>query len=698
MKRVRVALAATLLLVFLAGGLGFSADSSSAAESNTNRLIPEDSIDRVILVSIDSMNSDYVFNDRYNRDFSLTPNIGELTKNGVAYQDATGVLAAVTQVNHVAMVSGSYAEKIGFVDNFLIRDWENPLSIDWPYKNPEFILVDTIFEAMERENPEYTSAVVAQTNCVGMPIWADYQVAPSALSDSVKREFPGIHKFPAREMYNDSVDSPVMDYALEILDKKDPDMMLLHLGFLDAVQHDFGHGSKEAWAAVHWADHQVGRLLRYLSESGKLNRTLVVLVADHGQSNILIPVDFQALMNEHGIECRVLPLQSHGNIFLKNREDLDEAVAALWETGVVDGVWGGDALDEVHMRTPYTGDIFFSVRPPYYNALPNTGKPFFIFRAPDVGSHGGLSELYVPVVFFGPKVDRGVLHQGGASLVDIAPTIVDLTGLPLPNDSQGKVLGVRNDDYGESPLITYHQEEATAQRVGKYPIFMFLISLTLLIAFAALLNFRLTPVRGIANSALSFIGMPLRTQFGLALLSLLTVLLVLIAVSWLDLQTIYSDVPGIHPDSLIAPNYTFIPAGAVTMSWHPVFVIFMAIIVLGGIVGALVSKYLLKVRFASALAVFLISVIPIALAETVYFLTAVFMTIPSSSIFMVTHLFVFVGLGFSLIYGAAALRRMSDRSWWRISIPVAVFGFLVGFISIYVMLMGVLYPEYLYSL
>jgi hypothetical protein len=74
MKRVRTAVVAVLLLVFMAGGLWVSADSSPATESGTARIIPEDSIDRVILVSIDSMNSDYVFNDQYNRDFSLTPN------------------------------------------------------------------------------------------------------------------------------------------------------------------------------------------------------------------------------------------------------------------------------------------------------------------------------------------------------------------------------------------------------------------------------------------------------------------------------------------------------------------------------------------------------------------------------------------------------------------------------------------------
>jgi hypothetical protein len=693
MRRILLATVALLLLVSLLGALQVSADTGPAAAPTTGRLIPEDSIDRVVIIVIDSMNSDYIFNNHQNQNFMLTPNIGELVKNGVAFANATASLPAMTQTSHLTIVSGAYTEKFGIPGNVVIK---NPLggwggvTVVQPWEHPEMITGDTIFKAMERANPEYTSAIVAGKNYVGVPIWADYQVAPSKLSDSVKEELPNIYTFPSK-LYSDSNDSVVMDFVLEVLKKKDPDVMLVNLGWVDETQHNFCFGSKESLAAVHWADNQVGRLVEYLKSSGKLDNTLLVLTADHGQSNVFKPFDFHAFLSERGIDCMVIPELTSGHVFLRNREDMDRAVAALWETGIVDGVWGGDDRNEIHIVTPYTGDIYFSVIPPYYNAIPKAMTPFFVF-GPDgqKGTHAGLSETSVPLVFFGPKVDRGVLHQGGAKLVDIVPTIVDLTGLPLPDDAQGTVLPVRNDTYTEAPQISYFLEEAKAQRVGYFPVFLFVIGLGLVVAFVLTLGFRFRSVKG---SALAFLEMPLRTQVALAILSLLAVFLIVAATNFLDVQTIYSVVPGVHPDSLIAErlsDYAHIPGGQITVSFHFIFLYFLAGILVGSLVSALVSKYLLKVSFTSTLMNFSIFVLPMALIGAIYFIVAAFYTIPLSSINCVSNGFLWAGFGLSLLFGAVSLRKMSGKSWWRVAIPIAIFGLIVGFYSIYSILIGVL--------
>lgn len=693
MRGILLATVALLLLVSLLGALQVSADTGPAAAPTTGRLIPEDSIDRVVIIVIDSMNSDYIFNNHQNQNFMLTPNIGELVKNGVAFANATASLPAMTQTSHLTIVSGAYTEKFGIPGNVVIK---NPLggwggiTVVQPWEHPEMITGDTIFKAMERANPEYTSAIVAGKNYVGVPIWADYQVAPSKLSDSVKEELPNIYTFPSK-LYSDSNDSVVMDFVLEVLKKKDPDVMLVNLGWVDETQHNFCFGSKESLAAVHWADHQVGRLVEYLKSSGKLDNTLLVLTADHGQSNVFKPFDFHAFLSERGIDCMVIPELTSGHVFLRNQEDMDRAVAALWETGIVDGVWGGDDRNEIHIVTPYTGDIYFSVIPPYYNAIPKAMTPFFVF-GPDgqKGTHAGLSETSVPLVFFGPKVDRGVLHQGGAKLVDIVPTIVDLTGLPLPDDAQGTVLPVRNDTYTEAPQISYFLEEAKAQRVGYFPVFLFVIGLGLVVAFVLTLGFRFRSVKG---SALAFLEMPLRTQVALAILSLLAVFLIVAATNFLDVQTIYSVVPGVHPDSLIAErlsDYAHIPGGQITVSFHFIFLYFLAGILVGSLVSALVSKYLLKVSFTSTLMNFSIFVLPMALIGAIYFIVAAFYTIPLSSINCVSNGFLWAGFGLSLLFGAVSLRKMSGKSWWRVAIPIAIFGLIVGFYSIYSILIGVL--------
>jgi hypothetical protein len=389
----------------------------------------------------------------------------------------------------------------------------------------------------------------------------------------------------------------------------------------------------------------------------------------------------------------VIPELTSGHVFLRDQGDMDRAVAALWETGVVDGVWGGDDRNKIHIVTPYTGDIYFSVRPPYYNAIPKAMAPFFVF-GPDgqKGTHAGLSETSVPLVFFGPKVDRGVLHQGGACLTDIVPTIVDLTGLPLPNDSQGTVLPVRNDLYTEAPQIPYSLEETKAQRVGYFPVFLFVIGLGLLVALVLTMGFRFLPFKGIKGSALAFLEMPLRTRLALALLSLLSVFLTVVSTTFLDVQTIYSDVPGIPPDSLIAErlaDYAHIPGGQVTISFHFVFLYFLAGILLGSLISALVSKYLLKVGFTSTLVTFPIFVIPMAAIGAIYFIIAAFVAIPLTSITCVSNSFLWAGLGLSLLFGTVALRQMSGKTWWRVAIPIAIFGFIVGYYSLYTILMGI---------
>jgi len=485
-----------------------------------------------------------------------------------------------------------------------------------------------------------------------------------------------------------------MDFVLEVLEKKDPDVMLINLPWVDEAQHNYCFGSRESLAAVHWADHQVGRLIQCLKSSGKLDNTLIVLTADHGQSNVFKPFDFHAFLAERGIDCMVIPELTWGHVFLQKEEDMDRAVSALWETGIVDGVWGGDDRNEIHVVTPYTGDIVFSVRPPYYNAIPKAKVPFFVF-GPDgqKGTHGGLSETSVPLVFFGPKVDRGVLHQGGASLVDIVPTLVELTGLPLPDDSQGTVLPVRNDMYTEAPQISYFLEEANAQRVGYFPVFLFVIALALLVAFVLTLGFRFLPIRGIKGRVLAFLEMPLRNRLALALLALLAVLLIVVSTSFLDVQTIYSDVPGVPPDTLIAErlaDYAHIPGGQVVVSFHFVFLYFLVGILLGSLISALVSKYLLKVSFTSTLVTFPIFVLPMALIGAVYFIIAAFVTIPLSSITCVSNSFLWAGFGLSLLFGTVALRKMSGKTWWKVVIPIAIFGLIVGYSSLYAILMGIL--------
>ncbi|MBC8497361.1 alkaline phosphatase family protein, partial [Candidatus Bathyarchaeota archaeon] len=139
---------------------------------------------------MDSMNNDFIFNENENPDFSITPNIGSLVKNGASFTMAEAVMPTKTQVNHVTIVSGSYADNIGIVGNYVFDPSKNSKAymgnIDFPWKNPSLIKADTIFKAMEREDSDYTSLIVAGEKYVGGPLLGGYQSFPAYTFDNAE--------------------------------------------------------------------------------------------------------------------------------------------------------------------------------------------------------------------------------------------------------------------------------------------------------------------------------------------------------------------------------------------------------------------------------------------------------------------------------------------------------------------------------
>ena len=435
----------------------------------TRNACGESDIERIIIISVDSMNNDFLFNKYDNPNFQFTPNMGFLVENGAAFTDAEAVMPTKTQVNHITMVSGSYAEKIGIPGNYVYDKNKTGLfffeKYIHPWRNPEMIKADTIFKAMERENPDYVSAVVAGKNYVGVPIWADIQVAPGYLSKSAEKL--GVKKFPEVQFF-DAPDEWTMDNVLLVLEKADPAIMLVNLAFLDPAQHIFGHDSMQAWAALSWADHQVGRLLEYLIEAGKLDNTLIVLTADHGQSDMWETINVGKLIRANGVRAEVVADGPFAHIFLKDQKDLEKALKVLENVEAVDGIWYGESLDDIRIRTPYTGDIVISLRPPY--------EAVSRFKEPFIGVHGGLQQRFVPLVFFGPNVKRGVLMEK-ASLTDIVPTICAITGLPLPGDSQGSVLPIIDFEQKNAPEISYKLDFYHRFTISYITLIPFLLSI-----------------------------------------------------------------------------------------------------------------------------------------------------------------------------------------------------------------------------
>lgn len=633
----------------------------------------DQTVERVIIVSIDSMNNNFVFNEFENPDFIMTPNIGILVRNGAAFTDAEAVMPTKTQVNHVTMVSGSYAEKIGVAGNYVldvnkssVLFWKNYI---YPWKRPELIKADTLFKSLEREDENYTSAVVAGKNFVGCPIWADIQVGPACVSESARAL--GIMKFPEVQMW-DAPDEWVMDNVLLILNETDPDITLVNLGFLDPVQHACSHGSAESWATLAWADYQVGRLIKNLKDSGKLEKTLLILTADHGQSNSWKDINIGKILSNRGISSEVVADGPFAHIFLKDKNDMEKAVNFLKSLEAIDGIWYDESLDDIHIRTLYTGDIVISLKPPY--------EAFSRVKPPTVGTHGGLQQRFVPLIFFGPKIQRGVIQEK-ASLTDIVPTICEITGYPIPNDSQGKVLQIIDPTQTTSPDIDYVLKSTQRYTIG-YITSLFLI-FSLLVLIPALLLQR-------QNNYL-FQNITSNKLFNIIPYFLLTICLIftITASIYSYIINLYF-VPGIQPDTFIV-NMDFGILGSLIVS-----VLFALIII--WYVPLIIEIFIFKFRGRG----WTITTIPLSLfvfiiIQYAYISLNLLIRIPYNYSFHIFILFFFGGLIISYFI-RCLLQNKFIQVFKRRIISGTIISGIINIVLWFYLLMFFLFPNYLFGL
>jgi len=633
----------------------------------------ESDVERVIIISIDSMNNDFIFNEYENPNFTLTPNIGSLVKNGAAFTDAEAVMPTKTQVNHVTIVSGSYAEKIGIAGNFVLDRnrssrffWKNYVH---PWKKPELIKADTIFRAMERENPGHTSAIVAGKNFVGRPIWADIQVAPGYLSKTAEKL--GAKKFPEVQFF-DAPDEWTMDSVLMVLEKADPEIMLINLAFLDPAQHIFGHGSMESWAALTWADHQIGRLLEHLMDSGKISSTLIVLTADHGQSNKWESIDIGKVLKTNGIKGEVVADGPFAHIFLRDRKDIEKAVEVLGHIEALDGIWYGESLDDIHIRTPYTGDIAISLRPPY--------EAISRFKEPFIGVHGGLQQRFVPLIFFGPNIKRGVVMEK-ASLTDIVPTICEITGLPLPEDSQGEVLPVIELSHKNAPEITYKLEAYRQYTLSYISLIPYLLSILILVpAFLIYRNYG-HPWIDITSDTISHI-VPY-------LLLATSVVLAMMSSFFSYVVNLYS-VPGIQPDSYIfSMNYSILGSFIVSMSLSLILIWFAPLFI--QVILQKIRRKKIRIRTIP------FTIIILIVFQLIYASIHMIVHIPYTLAFHIFIIFFFGGLGLSYVFRISLIEKYVQVNRRNIVLWTAASGILNGIFWFYLQML-LLYPNYLYEM
>ncbi len=417
----------------------------------------------LVIISVDGMKPEYV--TAADAHGLKVPNLRRFLKEGAYADGVIGVIPTVTYPSHTTMVTGVLPATHGIWANTVF----DPLRTNhdaW-YWYAKDIRVPALWDAAEQvgrttASLQWPATVGAKITWNIPEVWRPGTMEDAKLLHEVSTK--GLMDEAAAEIgnYRGGIDtSPEADevrgkYAVWILQKKHPGLLLLHLTALDHIEHETGVFSAEDLAVLERLDAIVGNV-RVAAETVAPGHAVVAVVSDHGFVNYdqqlnLLPAFRDAKLftvDEKGkiTDWRAMPWVTGGSaaIVLKDPKDAGTImeVRALLTKIADDPASGVNRIldaEELRNRGAYPNASFFVGLKPGWRTGHSLDGPV-VSKVKPGGTHGELPFI-VPLrsSFFvvGPNIAPGK-KLGVIDMVDIAPTLAKEVGLALPT-AEGKPL------------------------------------------------------------------------------------------------------------------------------------------------------------------------------------------------------------------------------------------------------------------
>lgn len=442
----------------------------------------------VIVLVIDGLRPDSVTPE-------LMPQLHRLKTEGVWYAHAHSAFPTVTRVNATSITTGMLPARHGIVSNALYLpersatvlsngDYRNLLK--WGEANGGRVVgPKSLHEYLREASIPFVALSSGSTgNALLLNPTAPYgdgQLVNPGFEDGKRVAFPDSLNTALLAKFGPAKGGKEGDEALlwtervlreHVLGTMRPQVIVNWMGRSDSAQHQSGVGSPEGLAALRLVDGQIGLLLRRLRELDLAAKTNIIVTSDHG-FDYEPRADLLAPLREPEFAGKVVTDSEGGTtlLYVKNRdaamiERLAEKFQAsgmtnavfvagkrpeggklACEDGAVRGFAPGTfALELAAQCVPERGvDLIVTHR---WSAAPNPfGVPGtqWVPGSPDQPAHNGHGGLnpYVTrstLLAVGPDFAQGQVIDVPAGNPDIAPTVLALEGLALPEAMDGRVL------------------------------------------------------------------------------------------------------------------------------------------------------------------------------------------------------------------------------------------------------------------
>jgi len=426
-------------------------------------------VSRVVLISLDGFAAFYWTDPRVRM-----PVLRRLAERGAVARRMECVFPSTTWPTHVSMVTGVRPDRHGVVANYVLdraSGRAEDLTGDPIHDADRLLRAPAVYDVAHAAGRR-TAAVdwPCTRRAAGLdfnlPFFKDQRVFESATDPAVWRELGALglpmdrlgewSQLPKRFLRDDVV----ADAAAHVLRRHAPDLLMVHFLCADSFQHLHGPRSPEAYWALEYVDHCVGRVLAALPAGALERDTTVVVVSDHGflpsEQEIRVSVRLRQLglakVDAEGrvTESRARFVTNHGAgyVYVLDPADRPSLVRDLRsELAALEGVanaWGvadfaGLGLP-VPDDNPMVGDLVLEASPGY--AFGDEALGDAVLGTPRYrGNHGHRPEHPDNGAFFlaaGAGVRRGA-ELGTIASRDVAPTVAHLLQVEL-GDVEGTLV------------------------------------------------------------------------------------------------------------------------------------------------------------------------------------------------------------------------------------------------------------------
>jgi predicted AlkP superfamily pyrophosphatase or phosphodiesterase len=401
--------------------------------------------DHVFIVMMDGTRPDFLRRAR-------APVIHGLAAAGTTFLQAETTYPSQTRVAFVSLPTGSYPGSHGIVGGDEIKDasWKNLETGDNdPVAAQALVARPTFFEEATAAGLTSIYAAMKGYELVGAK-GATWTVNGKQTLDRAAyaaRYAPDVDgSVDLALWYKQRLSRDLLDQTLALVREHRPNLVVINLGSPDYVAHTWGPEAPQYIRTIEFVDGLVGELKAELAKLGILERTAFVFSADHGFSDVdptrlIAPAGDAARQGAADDRRHALdPLAARGiehyvtntggasmGVYIRDKARVAEAVALL-------------------RREPWVESIYCEPVPAHCDQSLSSLHSYFPGRSPDLmvdldddaalnfpqpGQHGThrTSDMRIPLVFSGAGVARGGV-AGKASLVDVAPTVLRLLGLP----------------------------------------------------------------------------------------------------------------------------------------------------------------------------------------------------------------------------------------------------------------------------